>query len=522
MGWILDSIKHITVEPIILLFYWSIPYLDHGNGVLLFNYFCRVDFNETFCKYNITSDMYLDGPENHEIQGQVSRWIMYSKFTMVVPMLYSTTILGAISDRFQRKLPMIMPAAGIGVGAFWLMALALIPNINVTSYFLVSSFIFGITGYFGTALMSTSAYLGAHTAAKSRTWRISVFEAALTLGIVAGASTSGLIIDHLGVAALYGITAGLSILAVLYTVIRIVETHTVKYERPLWHEACEFSHVKEYIKTVYKPRAQSRRLYIHIIFSSFVIGTCAGQGLYDVLFLYLTKTRNFTNSLFSLFTGSQALIACIGNIGVMYLLKTRLNLTEPIINAISALGTGIAYSMIAADDNVVIWCSLIFILVSGLGGGACRGFLSKLVPHGEQGQVFAFVAMGQCTTALLASAVFNNLYPVSLGFWPGLAPLLTGVLNFIGVLLALAVYFHRWMHNNTDERMDIDSPEGTSIAMSNCTHSTNDAEESFDEDDIYSKNSTFKDRENEVKSSYGSNIANKRPNKANSITIEDN
>ena len=65
-------------------------------------------------------------------------------------------------------------------------------------------------------------------------------------------------------------------------------------------------------------------------------------GLYDVLFLYLTKSRNFTNSLFSLFTGGQAGIACIGNIVVMYLLKTVLNLSEPLINGISALGEAIS------------------------------------------------------------------------------------------------------------------------------------------------------------------------------------
>ena len=46
------------------------------------------------------------------------------------------------------------------------------------------------------------------TTAKSRTWRISVYEAALTLGLVLGSATSGLIIDHAGVAAIYGITAG--------------------------------------------------------------------------------------------------------------------------------------------------------------------------------------------------------------------------------------------------------------------------------------------------------------------------
>ena len=79
------------------------------------------------------------------------------------------------------------------------------------------------------------------------------------------------------------------------------------------------------------------------------------------------------------------------------------------------LGTVISYVMISADNEIFIWCSLIFMVVHGLGGGACRGFLSKLVPQDEQGQVFAFVAMGQCMTALLASVVFNNIYPVSLG-----------------------------------------------------------------------------------------------------------
>ena len=79
------------------------------------------------------------------------------------------------------------------------------------------------------------------------------------------------------------------------------------------------------------------------------------------------------------------------------------------------LGMAISYSMIAASSNVVIWLSLIFIGTGGLSGGACRGFISKLVPEEEQGQVFAFVAMGQCMTGLIASVIFNNIYPHTLG-----------------------------------------------------------------------------------------------------------
>ena len=61
-------------------------------------------------------------------------------------------------------------------------------------------------------------------------------------------------------------------------------------------------------------------------------------GLFDVLFLYLTKSRSFTNSLFSLFTGSQAMLQSVGNILAMYLLKKLLNLTEPMITVWSTVG----------------------------------------------------------------------------------------------------------------------------------------------------------------------------------------
>ena len=76
---------------------------------------------------------------------------------------------------------------------------------------------------------------------------------------------------------------GINAVAILYTVIRIVETHTVKRESPLWYELCRFTHVKDYCVTVYKPRAQSRRLYIHMIFAAFMVVTCSSQGWYSNL-----------------------------------------------------------------------------------------------------------------------------------------------------------------------------------------------------------------------------------------------
>ena len=91
MGWwkyAKDSLAYISVEPIILLFFWSLPYIDHGNGVLLFRYFCGANYNETFCK-NISKPPLDDSPENHAIQGQVSQWVAYCYFVFISSMLYN-------------------------------------------------------------------------------------------------------------------------------------------------------------------------------------------------------------------------------------------------------------------------------------------------------------------------------------------------------------------------------------------------------------------------------------------------
>jgi len=66
-----EGLSYITVEPIIFLFFWSIPYIDHGNGALLFHKFCLQTYNETICE-NITSDPLL-AAENIIIQSLSSR-----------------------------------------------------------------------------------------------------------------------------------------------------------------------------------------------------------------------------------------------------------------------------------------------------------------------------------------------------------------------------------------------------------------------------------------------------------------
>lgn len=68
-----ECLKYITVEPVIFLFFWAIPYIDHANGVLLFNKFCLEDYhNITYCDL-ISHNKDLYKQENIEIQSQTSR-----------------------------------------------------------------------------------------------------------------------------------------------------------------------------------------------------------------------------------------------------------------------------------------------------------------------------------------------------------------------------------------------------------------------------------------------------------------
>jgi len=85
--------------------------------------------------------------------------------------------------------------------------------------------------------------------------------------------------------------------------------------------------------------------------------------------------------------------------------------------------------------------------------------------------VFAFVAMGQCMTGLVASVIFNNIYPHSLALWDGLCLLIAGLMNFFGIVLALIVFIHRRIHENDDEALNLISPDA-STTMSSAIHSS--------------------------------------------------
>lgn len=57
-----------------------------------------------------------------------------------------------------------------------------------------------------------------------------------------------------------------------------------------------------------------------------------------------------------------------------------------------------------------------------------RAFLSSLIETHEQGKMFSLVALLEGATSLLATTIYNNLYPITLNFFPGFLYILSAAL----------------------------------------------------------------------------------------------
>ncbi|VDM85033.1 unnamed protein product [Strongylus vulgaris] len=80
--------------------------------------------------------------------------------------------------------------------------------------------------------------------------------------------------------------------------------------------------------------------------------------------------------------------------------------------------------------SVVVFTSLNRFVSTGF-----RSFISSLIQINEQGKMFSLIALLEGITGLLASAIYNNLYPKTLSFFPGFFYLLSAALLVIPLII---------------------------------------------------------------------------------------
>lgn len=194
--------KIITVEVAVVLFvlgrslYMPLceQYFYHRYGAELLGNTSFVFPNGSFCVSSEMINNYTGNNNSYKLDESFSNHLVaYTQIANIVPSVLVTVILGPLTDRYGRKIGIVLPALGVAlqsIFSIFIVAYTLHPY-----YFVIANFIGGMFGNFTCILAASFSYIADISTPRWRSLRIGVIEAGLAFGACFGHLLGGYWLD---------------------------------------------------------------------------------------------------------------------------------------------------------------------------------------------------------------------------------------------------------------------------------------------------------------------------------------
>lgn len=258
-----DYKKSITVEPLMYVYFLGEAFVKPTNSALYYRKSCLSQFEEGICD-QLTKPEYKT--EENKVQQMASQWEFYDTISYEIIAIIATIIYGSLSDRYSRKLPLILPS----LGQFISTALYLINSVYIKApigLMLVGPIFSALAGGTTSLLMAAFSYLSEVTDPKMRTVRSAIIYGGDSLARVIGYLCGGVMLDKTGFVPVYSLELSLFFLSLLIAFLWIDDIagkQTADTSRSTCGRAIlkELYALKDSFLCVSKKRTQNRRMHI--------------------------------------------------------------------------------------------------------------------------------------------------------------------------------------------------------------------------------------------------------------------
>ncbi|CAH1254042.1 SLC46A1 [Branchiostoma lanceolatum] len=433
--------KYLTVEPVMLL-YMTGAFLQFPiQQQLVYQKICLQKYNDTVLCSNISA---YDAEEKF-VETKASAYLLYLNIANVIPSVMVLFFLGSWTDKFGRKTAMVLPSFG---------ALLSATNLIIQStyiyaalpYLFIGSIVSGLTGGYACVLMTTYTYITDITDSTTRTWRIGILEAMTGLGATIGSAVGGVMVDNLGFMPVFALYLVLNAVSIVYVVLWLKET-VQKNPGSVQDQAYDsaggkitgllnIENVKMWGRVICKPRKNRGRAHILLLLFGFFLSIMVYMGWSDIGFLFVKYQlgSQWSSTMYGAFVAVGGVLVFVG-LSVFLPLMSRC-LSDTKLGQVGMLSRAANNIMLAFTTTVwMLFLAPVVGMLSGFGAASMRSLLSKEVEATEKGALFSVVSSVEVLSQLLASVLFNNLYPATLSFFPGFCFILMGASLIIPMVI---------------------------------------------------------------------------------------
>ncbi|CAL8335192.1 unnamed protein product [Boreogadus saida] len=374
-------------------------------------------------------------PLQKEVETLTAHWNLYINLGGFAVGAVVTTLLGSWSDQAGRRPVLILPSVGLALQT--VVYLVVMYQKLPVAYFLLGRLLSGLSGDFNSILAGCFSYVADTSDRRSRTFRVAVLEACLGLAGMFASIIGGQWRRAQGYINPFWLVLATNLAAGLYAYLFVPESVTLDPSAKLL--------TARHHRAIYRLYSGSgggaegggggggawawrRRLWLYTLCFFLVVTVHFGSRELYVLY-ELSAPLCWGPALIGYGSAAQHLGYLSSLLGLRLL---QLCVVDSWVAVAGLASNVVGLAVIAFADNTKLMFTgygLCFLYMAAT--PVLRSKLSKLVSPSEQGALFASVACVEGLSSLVASGLFNSIYPATLHLLKGFPFLFGAILLLI-------------------------------------------------------------------------------------------
>ncbi|KAM6447579.1 lysosomal proton-coupled steroid conjugate and bile acid symporter SLC46A3 [Liasis olivaceus] len=433
--------KTLLIEPAISLYIFAYSVTSPLKQQYVYKRIWEETINSTFivegnishCELNQSNPTYL---KQKEVQEKASLFAMKTDLCGVVFSILVAFVLVANSDRYGRKISLVLPLVGNLISSAFLWAMS---DFSLPLYlFFIFSFICALLGDMATFLGGAFAFtVDCCKTQKQKVIRIAIVDFIYGVASGLGGLASGYILKLIDFRWTFAIIFLLHMVNIIYVIFCLDETVSVSaFQAQSWREG-----LKETLSGVYmlfKSSSYKKRILIILLLCTFMTYLFAAFGGTSLYVLYELNAPLCWNAIYIGYgSAASTTVSLTGFLGIVFLSEYLRESYLVFIGIFSYIGG----SIMAAFANTTLLMFLVRVpsMFLFIPIPVIRSMLSKIVLPNEQGALFACIASLEVATGTISLAVFNSIYAMTVAWFPGFTFLLSA--GFCIIPLSLMSWF---------------------------------------------------------------------------------